>query len=60
MATSLWFFYYIDPRYVMERHAGMAKTKKKIRASNCQDFVFIWQPSISHGAFKLRMDHVWF
>jgi hypothetical protein len=33
---------------------------KKLRASNRQDFVFIRPPGISHGAFQLRMDNVWF
>jgi hypothetical protein len=33
---------------------------KKMRASNRQDFVFIRPPGISHGAFQLRMDNVWF
>ena len=31
---------------------------KKLRASNRQDF--IRPPGISHGAFQLRMDNVWF
>ena len=33
---------------------------KKLRGSNRQDFVFIRPPGISHGAFELRMDNVWF
>ena len=33
---------------------------KKLRSSNRQDFVFIRPPGISHGAFELRMDNVWF
>ena len=33
---------------------------KKLRKSNRQDFVFIRPPGISHGAFELRMDNVWF
>ena len=33
---------------------------KKLRSSNPQVFVFIRQPGISHGAFELRMDNVWF
>jgi len=33
---------------------------EKLRASNRQDFVFIRPPGISHGAFQLRMDNVWF
>ena len=33
---------------------------KKLRKSNRQDFVFIRPPGISHGAFQLRMDNVWF
>ncbi len=32
----------------------------KLRASNHQDFVFIRPPCISHWAFQLRMDNVWF
>ncbi len=31
-----------------------------LRGSNCQDYVFIRPPGISHGAFELRMDNVWF
>ena len=34
--------------------------KKKLRGSNRQDYVFIRPPGISHGAFQLRMDNVWF
>ena len=34
--------------------------KKKLRGCNRQDFVFIRPPGISHGAFELRMDNVWF
>ena len=34
--------------------------KNKLRASNRQDYVFIRPPGISHGAFELRMDNVWF
>ncbi len=41
-------------------HFFMAVSGKKMRASNRQDFVFISQPGISHGAFQLRMDNVWF
>ena len=33
---------------------------KKLRGANRQDFVFIRPPGISHGAFELRMDNVWF
>jgi hypothetical protein len=33
---------------------------KRLKASNRQVFVFIWPPGISHGAFQLRMDDVWF
>ena len=33
---------------------------EKPRKSNRQDFVFIRPPGISHGAFELRMDNVWF
>ncbi len=34
--------------------------KKKLRGANRQDFVFIRPPGISHGAFALRMDNIWF
>ena len=34
--------------------------KKQLRGANCQDFVFIRPPGISHGAFELRMDNIWF
>ena len=34
--------------------------KNKLRGSNRQDYVFIRPPGISHGAFELRMDNVWF
>jgi hypothetical protein len=50
----------IDPSYVMERHAGKPKFQKRLRASNSQAFDFIQPPGISHGAFQLRMDNVWF
>ncbi len=50
----------IDPSYAMERHAGKPKFKKKLRVMNSQAFDFIQQPGISHGAFQLRMDNVWF
>jgi hypothetical protein len=33
--------------------------KKILRGSNRQDYVFIRQPGIPHGAFELRMDNVW-
>ena len=33
---------------------------KTLRGANCQDFVFIRPPGISHGAFELRMDNIWF
>ena len=33
---------------------------KKLMGSNRQDFVFIRPIGISHGAFALRMDNVWF
>jgi hypothetical protein len=33
---------------------------KELRGANSQDFVFIRPPGISHGAFELRMDNVWF
>ena len=33
---------------------------KKLRGANRQDFVFIRPPGISHSAFELRMDNVWF
>ena len=33
---------------------------KKLRGANSQDFVFMHPPGISHGAFELRMDNVWF
>ena len=33
---------------------------KTLRGSNRQDFVFIRPPGISHGAYELRMDNVWF
>ncbi len=35
---------------------------KKVRGANRQrqDFVFIRPPGISHGAFEIRMDNVWF
>jgi hypothetical protein len=35
-------------------------TCKKLKGSNHQDFVFIRQPSISHGVFELWMDNLWF
>ena len=34
--------------------------KKQLRGANCQDFVFIRPPGISHWAFALRMDNIWF
>jgi hypothetical protein len=34
--------------------------KKLLRGANRQDFVFIRPPGISHGAFELRMDNIWF
>jgi hypothetical protein len=34
--------------------------KKQLRGANRQDFVFIRPPGISHGAFALRMDNIWF
>ena len=34
--------------------------KKQLRGANRQDFVFIRPPGISHGAFELRMDNIWF
>jgi hypothetical protein len=33
---------------------------KKLSGANRQDSVFIRPPGISHGAFELRMDNVWF
>jgi hypothetical protein len=33
---------------------------KKLKGSNRQDHVFIRPPGISHGAFELRMDNIWF
>ena len=33
---------------------------KKLRGSDRKVFVFIQPPGISHGAFELRMDNVWF
>jgi hypothetical protein len=48
------------------KHSGRQRVSsfpfamKKLRASNRQDFVFIRPPGISHGAFQLRMDNVWF
>ncbi len=33
---------------------------KKMRGANHQDCVFIRPPGISHGAFELRMDNIWF
>jgi hypothetical protein len=33
---------------------------KKLRGINRQDFVFIRPPGISHGAFELRLDNIWF
>ncbi len=32
----------------------------RLRALNRQDFVFIRPPGISHGAFQVRRDNVWF
>ncbi len=33
---------------------------KKLRGANRQDYVFIRPSGISHGAFELRMENVWF
>jgi hypothetical protein len=33
---------------------------KTLRGTNSQDFAFIRPPEISHGAFELRMDNIWF
>ena len=33
---------------------------RKLQKSNHQDYVFIRPPGISHGAFQLRIDNIWF
>jgi hypothetical protein len=41
------------------RRSGPAETYRETYRI-CQDYIFIRPPGISHGAFELRMDNVWF